>query len=95
MTHDEAMKLAHKLKNKLPFRSDVVDLCDYILSGDYKRDIESAAFERCNQIAITRAGIASYDVSEDYQDGESAAARDIADEIRALIQPPVQKENGE
>lgn len=61
MKQDEAEKLAREVRNELgrdqgenepSFKADIVRLCDHILSGDMRREIENAAYRRAaNKLA--------------------------------------------
>lgn len=103
MTPDEAERLARKLHEHYDDhrllcsselegecdcgRTEALALCDFIISGDYKREIERQAFERCWWIA-----------DKAILDGISAAAcsnrstiRQIKSDIRALTTTPAKE----
>ena len=96
MTNDEAEKLALKIRESVIGRSwlQVRDLCDHILSGSMKREIENAAFERAAKLAedfgdaeeargnISMAGQTMFEARQ-----AKATARDVATNIRRLITP--------
>lgn len=102
MRQDEAERLARKMRSEtfLPRGADPVvsgqdlrALCDHILSGDMRREIENAAYERA---ALESEANGNYRRHNEMY-GESAglksdAATWIAKRIRSLIQPPAQKE---
>lgn len=103
MKQDEAETMARfALERGLKSFSDedVLSLCRYIV-GSMKREIENAAYERAAgcaddegtdaQNAIDRETYATHDIPI----GQRGASRRIAAAIRALIQPPAQKEDGE
>ncbi len=91
MTKDEVEKLAREVRpsNKLIAQKGkafyeagqkLQRLCDHILSGDYKREIENAAYERAARIS-----------SFGFQRGLCAA--EIEQNILSLIQPPAQQKD--
>lgn len=105
LTQDEAEKLARKLRptsvHGLPEEVDPRDLqrlCNHILSGDMKREIENAArLEAMEAIqrgcqACEGTGYASQNVAPG-QESECEYCGRPMDAIRSLIQPPAQKEN--
>lgn len=86
MTNDEAEKLARELKASAHisvFSGEITRLCDHILSGDMKREIENAAYRRTAEWIKGQCNGAI---------GAQLLARDL---LTALIQPLAQKENGE
>lgn len=89
MINDEAMRLARKVKSHPgalgDFLCDIDRLCDYILSGDHKREIENAAFERARK-AVERA---IFHVAPDQISSDIVRATDRA--ISELRKPPAQK----
>lgn len=96
MRQDEAEKLALLLRpedtDEGLHYDDFRALCDYILSGDHKREIENAAFELAAEL-IASTGVTMFEGNYE------AAVKNrawIRNQIRSLIQPPAQqKENGE
>ncbi|MDE2105702.1 MAG: hypothetical protein KGL39_51215 [Patescibacteria group bacterium] len=106
MKQDEAEKLARRLQDIIraignnTFDDDVRALCDFILSGDMKREIKNAArLEAMEAIrrgcqACEGTGYASQNVAPG-QESECEYCGRPMDAIRALIQPPAQKEGGE
>lgn len=114
MTHDEAMKLARELKDadfdELHQFRDLRALCDYILFGDMKREIENAAQEPNKPIDVIMAGDAfrrSMIAKADAYSGPAPlwhgwvimdafrAGVDYARRDDSLIQSIAPKENGE
>src|SRR5690242_9487413 len=100
MTHDEAMRLAREIRAQydgFSFHERIVELCDHILSGDYKREIENAAFERAAKVAIDDANLGRADLHdpsiEALAGARILAAERIANGIAALIQPPAQQKD--
>lgn len=108
MKPDEAEKLARKILTTHSYKP-VRAVCEYILSGSMKREIENAAFERAAKLVEQAAA----DPSDNEQLAEEAAEafnsgsqyrqtsgrlKDwnavIAKHVRSLIQPSAQKEDG-
>lgn len=108
MTNDEAEKLARETLTRMQRErtvsalswDDISLLCDHILSGSMKREIENAAYERAAKVAIDDANLGRADLDDPPLEALAfarvLAAERIANGIAALIQPPAQqKENGE
>lgn len=101
MTQEKAERLAREIASGNPHYFDLVkSLCNHILSGDHKREIENAAYERGYKQAVQDATDAQPCTAENpredaYQHGRFDGVMDYGRAIRALIQPPAQKENGE
>lgn len=103
MTNDEAMQMARKLSKRIyenagslgtapsDDASEIADLCDYILSGSMKREIENAAIKRAAR-AVANMPASLFSGNYDAAVKNRAFIRNT---IRFLIQPPAQKENGE
>lgn len=85
MTNDEAARLAHKW-----FEDNAVDYdgAKLVSLVNFEREIENAAYERVARWCERE------DIERDPDDLYSGRAHRAA-AIRALIQPPAQKENGE
>lgn len=87
MTQDEAEKLARLMRPQADTDSmtgiirssgDLRALCDHILSGDMRREIENAALRRAAEVAEAA--------------GMDGSPSQIKQQVLALIQPPAQKE---
>lgn len=82
MKQDEAERLARKLRpddtDEGLHYDDFRALCDYILSGDMKREIENAAYRHAASIAASHV--------------KRFNGLQIAEAIEALIQRSTQKE---
>ena len=85
MLIERAQELAQKLRPENTDEGlcydDLRALCDYILSGDMKREIENAAYRQAASIAASHV--------------KRFNGLQIAEAIEALIQPPAQKSQGE
>lgn len=89
MTLEQAEKLARTVQHRLgtatqPPKTKVLRLCKFILSGAYKREIKNAALERAAKLSEGKmtCGCGRQDCYTD------RIPEGIAEEIRALIQPP-------
>lgn len=84
LTQSEAEKLARTLRGLLQIERTTLDgvrdgimmLCDHILSGSMKREIENAAYEQ---------------VARELYECKWMNGPEAAKIVRALIQPPAQK----
>lgn len=101
MTYDEAVKVARQVKLTVGWEcgGHVGDLCDALISGDLKREIENAAYERAAKVAEEDAQRGREDLRdpsiEPLPGARVLAAVRIRETILSLIQPPAQKESGE
>lgn len=87
MTHDEAEAIARKLKAMFAdgMRSEEHDmdaLCDFILSGDHKREIENAAFERAAKKADHLGELCDVDCTRLALTDPETGARECSLEVR-------------
>ena len=92
MTNDEAMRLAreyHAIMNVYEAQKIADRLVTHILSGNMKREIENAAYERAAKEAEDRAKHADQfgNYSSTYYQGFDDGADEAALAIRALITP--------
>lgn len=98
VTQDKTEKLARELQAQMRAAMEatpgskamlaflpVLNLCDHILSGDMRREIENAAYRRANSLVLKQCG-----TEGDHADNALCAASDA---IVALIQPAAQKED--
>lgn len=102
ITQSEAEKLARTARALMGIerttldgvRDGIIKLCDHILTGSMKREIENAAFERAIKHVITVIEAQPLGLfGERYEPEEAPINRQyLANFMRNLIQPPVQPE---